>query len=300
MTSATHLRFGILGNPLKSKVVPNVCILVRYFLEKGIPFMVEKELFDILPAEDCERIPPENVVPREQIPEHCDVLVTFGGDGTLLTATHVLKTHFPPVLGVNLGKLGFLADVSPSDVIESVEMIRSGNYTVEQRMVLVGKTISSGEEFTALNDVVVAKSGTARVIRLTVNLNDNLLASFHADGIIIATPTGSTAYSLAVGGPIVVPHTEAITISPIGAHTLTIRPIVVPNASIIHIQASTPEGYVLVTADGQIRDSSDEVIEITVQKASHTVKLIKLMGSNYFDTLRTKLMWGKDNRDSPQ
>ncbi len=300
MTTATHLRFGILGNPSKPKVVPNVCILVRYFLEKGIPFIVEKELFDILPDDDCDHIPPESIMPREAMPEHSDVLVTFGGDGTLLTATHVLKTHFPPVLGVNLGKLGFLADVSPSDVIESVEMIRSGNYTVEQRMVLVGRTISSGEEFTALNDVVVAKSGTARVIKLTVNLDDHLLASFHADGIIIATPTGSTAYSLAVGGPIVVPHTEAITISPIGAHTLTIRPIVVPNSSIIHIQASTPEGYVLVTADGQIRDSSDEMIEISVQKASHTVKLIKLMGSNYFDTLRTKLMWGKDNRDLPQ
>lgn len=225
-----------------------------------------------------------------------DVIVVFGGDGTMLAAVQKTIDANKPLLGVNLGKLGFLAEVRPEEIRASMQMVINGEYTIESRLTLQGDCPLLHTSLIALNDIVVSKSGLARVIKMNTYVDDEFLASFHADGIIVSTPTGSTAYSLATGGPIVVPTSEVIIISPISAHTLTARPVIVPHSACIRIDASAEEGEIIVMADGQIKLTSEHYISIRITQSDRSVKLIKRNGSSYFETLRNKLMWGKDTR----
>lgn len=294
--NSERIRFGLLGNISKENIIDPVIEVIRFLRAKNIGFVIEKELANFLKQQGKGDITIDNIVRKEKIALDSDIIVTFGGDGTMLAAARVTLNEDKPILGVNLGKLGFLAEVTAEDVIESLEMILDGNYSVEQRLTLVGRSSSSPDLLTALNDIVISKSGPARVIQLSTYVDDEFLASFHADGIIVSTPTGSTAYSLATGGPIVTPPSEVIIISPISAHTLTARPVIVPNTAKIEIEASIEEGEILVMADGLMQITSEHKLHVTITRSEHSVKLIKRTGSSYFETLRNKLMWGKDTR----
>jgi NAD+ kinase len=231
-------------------------------------------------------------------PEQIDALLTLGGDGTLLRGARMLDGHEVPILGVNMGRLGFLT-CCPADQLEhSLMRFARGDYTVESRMMLRASVIGAApqrrerDSWLALNDVVVHKGGFARVVALRVAVDDELIASYAADGVVISTPTGSTAYSLSAGGPVVVPTLETLIVTPVSAHTLAIRPVVLAASSRVTVQAEGAPEELMITVDGQVGTTFLAGETLTVSRAPKTIKIVRFPGSSFFATLRQKLGWG--------
>jgi NAD+ kinase len=292
------MKIGIIGNLAKESLPRVAADLVANLRERKINFAVEENLAAAVNREMKHRLVlSTEAVSSYKLPSRCDILVAFGGDGTILSAARLVGKRETPILGVNLGKLGFLAEFAVAEMDEWIDAVRSGKYKVERRMVLEATTHSGRQKrFLGLNDIVIDKTGSSRVIELRTYVNDDYLITYAGDGLILATPTGSTAYSLATGGPIVVPETQAITLSPIGPHTLTARPVLVPEDSLIRVVAEKDAKAVHITADGQVEEILRPPVEIKIRKASHCAKLIKRLDRTYYDILRAKLMWGRDVR----
>ena len=236
--------------------------------------------------------------PDEQItsPGDLDTLLTLGGDGTLLRGARLLNGHAVPILGVNMGHLGFLT-CCPADQLEhSLMRFARNDYTVESR-ILLHVTVSDRHrkvkgEWLALNDVAVHKGGFARIVPLRVSVDDELIASYSADGVVISTPTGSTAYSLSAGGPVVVPTLETIIVTPISPHTLAIRSVVLPATASVTVQADGATEELMITVDGQTGSTFGGADTLNVRRANETIRVVRFPGSSFFATLREKLGWG--------
>jgi len=230
------------------------------------------------------------------IPHDVDWIVVMGGDGTLLGAARKVGRFGTPVLGINLGGLGFLTEIPLRKMYPAIEKMLAGDLEIEQRIMLETKVMRRGKEvccFLALNDVVINKGHLARIFDLDVYINRDLLTTFRGDGLIIATPTGSTAYSLAAGGPILYPTITNIMITPICPFTLTNRPIILPDRSMISIMMGKESGErVSLTFDGQVGFDFIYGDEVTIMKSDHELNLVKSPYQSYFEILRTKLMWG--------
>lgn len=227
--------------------------------------------------------------------DEIDALLTLGGDGTLLRGARLLGGREVPILGLNLGRLGFLT-CCPADQLEtSLMRFARGDFAVESRMMLRA-SVSVGrrerESWLAFNDVVVHKGGFARVVPLRISVDEDLIAEYAADGVVIASPTGSTAYSLSAGGPVVVPTLETILVTPVSPHTLAIRPVVVSASSRITVQAEGAPEELLITVDGQEGTKFMAGETLTVSRASTATKIVRFPGSSFFATLRQKLGWG--------
>ena len=289
------MRFGIAGN-LRKEGVPKIAQrVIQRFEVEGVDYVVERTLADVLRKRFRLKLSGRTISDRN-LAGGSDILISLGGDGTILRLARQVAEKGTPILGVNLGKLGFLAEVSVDDLDDCLAEVLRGDYFVVERMMLQATTSKSTRSYFALNDIVVDKFGTSRVLDFETFVNNEYLATFTADGVILSTPTGSTAYALANGGPIVTPSNRSITISPICPHTLTARPVIVPDDSIIRIRVGAADHKVHVTADGQ-----DEVLlrpptEIKVRKAPHMARLVKRRNTSYYDTLRKKLNWGRDVR----
>lgn len=225
-----------------------------------------------------------------------DALLTLGGDGTLLRGARLLDGHEVPILGINMGRLGFLTCCPADQLAHALMRFARHDFTVESRMLLraavVGGDRKERDSWLALNDIVVHKGGFARVIDLQVSVDDELIASYAADGVVIATPTGSTAYSLSAGGPVVVPTLETLIVTPISPHTLAIRPVVLSATSKVTVQAEGTREPLMVTVDGQVGTSIGEGELLVAGRASHVIKIVRFPGSSFFATLRQKLGWG--------
>jgi len=232
--------------------------------------------------------------------ELCDarLVVSMGGDGTLLeTISHVGKRRIP-VIGINVGRLGFLATVSPERISDMIEALENNQYKIDERtLVKVESNIDlfEGRNF-GLNDFTITKTDTASMITVHTYLNDEFLNSYWADGLIISTPTGSTGYSLSCGGPVLVPHSQNFIITPVSPHNLNVRPLVVEDSSVIRLEVKSRSNNFLVSMDSRSR-VVDEVTELTVSKADFTARLIKMRDDSFLDTLRSKLSWGLDMRN---
>ncbi len=229
-------------------------------------------------------------------PDQVDVLITLGGDGTLLRGARFLGGAAVPILGVNLGKLGFLTSCGHADFRRSFAAFVRKDYSVETRMALETTSRNAdgsvGVHVRALNDVVVHKGGYARVLRMRVFANDELVAAVAADGIVVSTPTGSTAYSLSATGPIVVPTFDSLLLTPVAAHTLAIRPTILPPDTVVRIETENSPEEVLVTADGQVGTTLAAGQTLTVRRSAQPVHLVRFEGSTFFSRLRQKLGWG--------
>ena len=229
-------------------------------------------------------------------PRELDALLTLGGDGTLLRGARLLADHEVPILGINMGRLGFLTCCPADQMAHALMRFARNDYTVESRMLLraavLGADRRERNSWLALNDVVVHKGGFARVIDIDVSVDDELIASYAADGVVISTPTGSTAYSLSAGGPVVVPTLETLIVTPISPHTLAIRPVVLSAASRVTIQAEGVREPLMVTVDGQVGTSIGDGETLVAGRASHVIKIVRFPGSSFFTTLRQKLGWG--------
>ena len=225
-----------------------------------------------------------------------DALVTLGGDGTLLRGARLLAGKQIPILGINLGRLGFLTSCGAEDAVEGLRLLATGDYVAEARMTLAARAVDgrgeTRQQWLALNDFVLHKGGFARVVRLRVAINGESIGVYAADGVIISTPTGSTAYSLSAGGPVVVPTVESIILTPISAHMLAVRPLVIPpDAEVVVETIQNPE-ELIVTVDGQVGTNLASGEKLVVRRAPSPVLIVRFPGTSFFERLRAKLGWG--------
>ena len=224
-----------------------------------------------------------------------DFILTLGGDGTILSLARAVGDRGTPVLGIHLGELGFLAEVVLEDMFTRLDAVVAGDYNIQKRMV-IKCIVNNGTEpqtFYALNDIVVDRGKSHRLLNCELLANDDFVAKYNADGLIVATPTGSTAYSLASGGPIMIPTLGSMVVTPICPHTLTLRPIVFPDDQILEISFPVDSGKDMALAvDGQVNEYLKSTAKVVIQKAPYKINMVNFTDSNYFNTLRTKLGWG--------
>ncbi len=235
-----------------------------------------------------------NVVSLDELAERVDALGVFGGDGTLLYAARLVGLKGIPIIGINLGSLGFLTKFKIEEMHTAFEDLLAGRCQTQERMLLDVEVLKAGEtaaRYLALNDAVINKGALARIIDLEVSVNDQPMLMTRADGLIISTPTGSTAYSLAAGGPILYPTLDAILIAPICPHTLTNRPVVIPNSDELHIRLQRGND-VMLTVDGQVGMPLQEQDCLKINRAQSSIRLILPSDSTFFDLLREKMRWG--------
>ncbi len=288
---ATFKRVGIFCKP-KSTLGREVLIELAAWLRK-------RGCEVLMPIDTAELIEETATHPREDIPKNVDLIIVLGGDGTLLSVARITHPTQVPILAINLGSLGFLTDVSLAELYPTLEKVFHGESHTEPRMLLQARVIRNRLVITedcVLNDVVIHKGTLARIVNLEVQVNDQYMTSYRADGLIVSTPTGSTAYSLSAGGPILHPSMNALVLSPICPFTLTNRPIVIPSNATILIHQTTDE-EIRVTLDGQTGYDllADDLLEL--KPSDQPVNFIEVPGKNYYQILRQKLHWGRPADD---
>lgn len=235
----------------------------------------------------------------DKIPKDADMFIVLGGDGTLLSVARAMRSRQIPILGVNLGSLGFLTDVALKDLYETLETVVGGDVAIVTRTLLKAELERKGETILTervLNDAVITKGAIARIIEVGVDVEDQFVAVVRADGLIVSTPTGSTAYSLAAGGPIVHPNLDAMILTPISPHTLTHRPVVLPDRTTVQLTLRGDPGEVYATFDGQVSEPMRPGDIVRVRKSRNAVKLVDIPDKDYFRVLRHKLRWAERPR----
>ncbi len=283
-------RVGLIGKSDDRNVLVTLRALIDFLERHKAKIVLDAGIADMFADSDYK------IVERDALARQCNLAIVVGGDGTLLNAARSLAEPNVAVLGVNLGRLGFLVDVSPEDMAVQLEQIFGGDFTEERRTLLHATVTRDGEpvdDSTALNDVIIHKKDIARMIELDTWIDGHFLNSNRSDGLIVATPTGSTAYALSGGGPVLHPALNALTLVPICPHTLSYRPIVINDESVIEIVIHKGVLKAQISCDGQINMTLDPDDRITVRKHEHTLRLIHPPGYEYFDILRRKLRWSE-------
>jgi NAD+ kinase len=287
-------RIGIIAKKNKPEAVAIANKLMAWLRSKKIEIYVEEEIGQLLLPAPSE--PSLKTIKRETIPIDMEMIIVLGGDGTLLSVARQVWNKNIPILGVNLGGLGFLTEITMDELYRVLERVIQDDFEINEREVLNAAVIRRGEriaEFTVLNDAVINKGALARIIDLETTVNGEYLSTFRSDGLIISTPTGSTAYNLSAGGPIVYPSLHTIIITPICPHTLTIRPIIIPDDVKIRALLKSRSEEVLLTLDGQQGFTLEFEDVVEVGKAEGHILLIKSPYRHYFELLREKLKWGE-------
>ncbi len=278
------MNVGLVGNRRYRPIERILAAMAAEAPALGVRFYLEPELASLMPGQ---------AGPLEGA--RLDILLSLGGDGTLLRGARLACLRGIPILGINLGRVGFLATAGAETATETLRRVVRGEYTIESRLALAAQVGEGGEQFLAVNDVVIHKGGIARVIRMSVAVDGQEVGEYSADGIIVSTPTGSTAYSLSAGGPVVVPGVDALVITAICAHTLAVRPLVVPASARLTLRALDPvpsPETLLVSIDGQVAAQLVSRQDVTVVRATRPVLLAQAGAESFFVRLREKLQWG--------
>jgi NAD+ kinase len=287
-------RVGVVVKPHQPDALETLCRLTTWLNERGIKLVG-------LPEIERESIEHETgcaveVVADSDIAKQVDLMLVLGGDGTMIATARMVSDTEIPVMGVNYGGLGYLAEFPLEDLFPALDGVLAGKYRVQQRLML-SVELWRGEELVTrnrvLNDVVVNKSALARIIEIEAYLNQQFVNLFRADGLIVATPTGSTAYNLSAAGPIIFPSMSAVVITPICPFTLSNRPIVVPDDSVIEVRLMTENEEVALTLDGQVGFDLQAADRVVIRKSNTAFNLVQPPNRNYFDVLRNKLKWGR-------
>lgn len=287
-------RYSIIAATDKPGVQPVVALVVEAMLARNQKVVVDRGLSAMLP--EAVRSGMTVTGSEYEAVRQSDVVIAIGGDGTLIrTAKHVVGSGIP-ILGINSGRLGFLANIRQDQVDDALNRVILGEFSLDRRRLLEASDQHGGLHI-ALNEFLFSKGSSASMIQIAAHYNGHFINTYWADGLIIATPTGSTAYNMSAGGPIAHPESDVIVLTPISPHTLTTRPLVLPGNGRVTIRISPAGQEVLFSKDGEIADISVNRIEVQVVRSEHTIDLIQLPGQHYFDTLRTKLMWGLDLRE---
>ena len=280
-------RVGVIANAWKPRV--------KEFLEGFSAQMARMGLACVF-AEDLREVceGKGTFVSVEELGTYSDLVVALGGDGTILRAAQVSRYSDVPILGVNLGRLGFLAGVGVEEVKEALERVLRGAYRLERRMAMTAKVEGDhGEGLFAINDVVLEKGASARMVAVEIYVGEEFVSLYLADGLILSTPTGSTAYSMSAGGPIVYPEMDALIVTPICPHSLSVRPMVVPGEMTVWVRMRSDRGEPMrLTVDGQVGRVLCSEDRVMIRRSPHRVPLITFEGQSFYQVLRTKLMWG--------
>jgi NAD+ kinase len=282
-------KVGIVSKPKKEDICRVVPGLREWLQSRGLEVCWDYETATCLTGSTADGLP------RELLPGRVDLLIVLGGDGTLLGLARMIGQSTVPILPVNLGSLGFLTSVTLDELYPILEEILAGRHRISERMLLQAEVVREGsavERQFALNDAVVNKAALARIIELDLLVDGNYVCSYKADGLIVSTPTGSTAYSLAAGGPIVYPILDAFIITPICPHALTNRSLVIPDSCFLEIDSHVSDEDIYLTLDGQVGIQLKKGDRVTVRKASNKLRLVRPSRRTYFHILRTKLKWG--------
>ncbi|MBZ5671276.1 MAG: NAD(+)/NADH kinase [Acidobacteriia bacterium] len=282
-------RVGIISKPKKTEIGEIAPVLLEWLHDRSIEVFIDKETGAIMRTS-------EHCLTRNEMPGQVDLLIVLGGDGTLLATARALNRKPVPILAVNLGGLGFLTEITREELYPTLERVVAGTHRTDRRVQIEGELIRADEvitSFLALNDVVLNKGAIARIFDFELRVNGQLVSTYKSDGLIVSTPTGSTAYSLAAGGPIVTPAVAAFLVTPICAHTLTHRPLVLPDTVTIEVTVKSQREAAYLTVDGQVGIAAHSEDLVRLRKADSCVELVQPLAKQYFEILQQKLKWGE-------
>lgn len=289
------MKFALFGNTYQAKKSAHVIRLLSILKQYNAVVYINREFYHFLVDEQKMDIQAAGVFEGNDF--EADMVLSMGGDGTFLRAASYVGNKNIPILGINTGRLGFLADVSPEEMEDTFKDIYNHNYKVEDRSVL--QVISNGQPLKGypcgLNEIAVLKRDSSSMITIHTSINGAYLTTYQADGLVIATPTGSTAYSLSIGGPVIVPHSNTIAITPVAPHSLNVRPIVINDDWEITLDVESRSHNFLVAIDGR-SETCREGTRLIIRKADYNIKVVKRPNHVFFHTLRDKMMWGADGR----
>ena len=283
------LRFALFGNIYQAKKSAAIQNVLSSLTEFGAKLFIDAEYFRFLKDDQQLDVPAAETFDGNDF--EADFAISMGGDGTFLKTAERIGQKAVPILGVNMGRLGFLADIVPEDIEACLQALHKGDYVVEQRAMI--EVMPFG--WYALNDVAILKRDSASMISVKASINGEYLTTYQADGLIVSTPTGSTAYSLSNGGPIIVPGTKVLAMTAVAPHSLNVRPIVIPDTAEITFDVESRSHSFLVAVDGR-SEKCREGTRLTLRRAPFNIHMVKRNDKQYFSTLREKMMWGADIR----
>lgn len=289
------LKFAIFGNEYQAKKSTSIEKILDYLVQKGAEIYVENAYYEFLTRSQHIDVKAAGVF--EDYNFDVDYVISMGGDGTFLKAASRVGAKGTPIIGVNMGRLGFLADVLPGEVEAALDSLYAGECQIEEHAVIQVEAeggVLAGNPF-ALNDIAVLKRDDASMISIRTQVDGEFLVNYQADGLIVTTSTGSTAYNLSNGGPIIIPQSSSLCLTPVAPHSLNIRPVVINDTAEITLDVESRSHNYLVAIDGR-SERMTEGTRLVIRKAAHTIKIVKQRNQRYFSTLREKLMWGADQR----
>ncbi|MBR3657145.1 MAG: NAD kinase [Prevotella sp.] len=290
-----RLRFALFGNVYQTKKSASIQKVLACLSQRGAEVLVDQEYYQFLTEDQKLDVNAAKIFTDDDF--DADIVISMGGDGTFLKAASRVRQKMIPILGINMGRLGFLADISPNDIEKCLDAIYEEDYSIENRALI--QVTTDGEPLEgyncALNDVAILKRDTASMISIRASINGDYLTTYQADGLVISSPTGSTAYSLSNGGPIIVPGTKVFSMTAVAPHSMNIRPIVLADSSEITLTVESRSHNFLIAIDGR-SEKCKEGTKLTLRRAPYDVKVVKRSDQRYFNTLREKMMWGIDVR----
>jgi len=288
------MKIAVFGQIYKTESLPYLVDLLKLLTLKNIETTVFKEVDNEINSAFDSTFNTYNSF--DDLPKDTDLMISVGGDGTMLQAVKIIRNSGIPVIGINTGRLGFLATVQKDTIELAVEQLINGTYTINKRSLLQVSTKENSAPYFALNEISVNRKNTTTMITIDTFLDEEYLNTYWADGLIVSTPTGSTGYSLSCNGPIITPNVNALSITPIAPHNLSIRPLIIRDDTKIKLQVSSREAHFLLAMDSHVESISTNTA-VYIQKADFQLQMIELKDQSFLKTLREKLLWGKDTRN---
>lgn len=289
------MKIAIFSTTYKEEIDAPLRQTVNFLLSHGVDVLIERDFYAQI-ANKMKNFPTCKTINTDTL--NADLVISIGGDGTFLTTAACIGDKNIPILGINTGRLGFLADVAHEEIDNILQELLDGRYHVEERTVLELSTSDGSEKNYpfALNEVAILKQDLSSMISIRASVNNEFLNTYQADGLIIATPTGSTAYSMSVGGPLLVPQAQNLIIAPVASHSLNVRPLIIPDSWHIDLEIDSRSKSFLISLDGRSQ-VMPQTTKLHIAKANYTIKVIKPLHHSFFKTLKNKLMWGADKRN---
>ena len=294
------MKIAIFGRFYHKNSESSIETLLGILKNKSVDIYFDEQFFNSIKAQENSNLNSINFKTFTVLDNSYDLLISVGGDGTMLRAITFVRDFSIPIVGINTGRLGFLATIQKDNIVNAIDDILKGNYKISERSLLCIKTEPENDSLLdfniALNEIAVSRKNTTSMLTVETSLNNEYLTSYWADGLIISTPTGSTGYSLSCGGPVIMPDADSFTITPIAPHNLNARPLVIPDSTEIKLKVSGREDNYLVSLDSRIA-TLDNNSTVIIKKAAFKIKMVELEGESFISTLRKKLLWGEDKRN---
>lgn len=289
------MKLAVIANPERYAIEKPLQSVLKWCDENESQLFFHEKMNGRIAAKKHDSAHP--VDSEEKAVDEGDIILSIGGDGTILRTARLVKNSRKPILGINSGRLGFLANTQFEQAADSLTAVKEGDYRIDRRYMLEAVD-PNRKTYHALNEFLFSKSDSTSMVSITAEFDNMLMNRYWSDGLIVASPTGSTAYNLSTGGPIVMPGTGVMVVTPINPHTLTTRPLVIPSDRKLKITVNEKPNRVLFSSDGKRCETAHEPMTFEIQRSNFMIELIELTGHNYFETLRNKLMWGADSRDA--